>query len=255
MHDHPVRAHDRGSFVGDVTTGQSPNDDGAGGCGPGSTGRRSVCGRRVRVKQSSSVSLDAGILLVVVRVSAKQSIDRASPATLLIFCAYFVAIPAAAARCWRVDENRMLWSQVWKRGGQDEPAKGVADSKYRSRTAARDSGRNDGARRSFYGQTRVAGGAAMPGKIHREYPVTAVDKRWCHAPPAIRRAHHAVKQCRNAVAMPPLTNVQLHRLTLADVPGSRSSQPTFRAAIPPRRALIGGTLGAWSKPLSSRLSG
>jgi len=218
MHDHSVRAHDRGSFVGDVPARHSPNNDRAGGWGPGSAGRGSGCGRSVGIEQLSSVSLDAGILLVVVRVSSEQSIDRPRPSVLLIFCAYFAAIPPAAARCWRVDEHRMFWSQLRKRGGQDESTKRVADSKGGSRAASRDGGRNDGGRRSFYGQIWVSGGVAVPGEVHRENPVAAIDKRWCHAPPAVRRAHHAVKQYRNAVALPPLTNVQLHEFTLADVP-------------------------------------
>lgn len=58
----------------------------------------------------------------------------------------------------------------------------------------------------------------MPGEIHRDNPVAAIDKRWCHAPPAVRRSHHAVKQNRNAVALPPFTNMQFHAFTLAEFP-------------------------------------
>jgi hypothetical protein len=58
----------------------------------------------------------------------------------------------------------MFRSQLRKRGGQDESTKRVADSKGRRRAASRDRGRNDGARRSFYGQTWVSGGCPCPGR-------------------------------------------------------------------------------------------
>ena len=95
-----------------------------------------------------------GILLVVVRVGSEQSTECPRPPVLLIFCAHFVAIPSAAARCWRVDENCMFRSQIRKRGGQDESTKRVADSKGGSRAAVRGSGRNDGRRRSLLHRKR-----------------------------------------------------------------------------------------------------
>lgn len=71
MNDNSVRTHDRGCFVGDVIARHGPNNDGASGRRPGSAERRSGCGRSVRIEQLSSISLDAGILLVVMRVSSK----------------------------------------------------------------------------------------------------------------------------------------------------------------------------------------